>query len=383
MGRAEVGTVGGVKRPVVLALAFAVACTSSPSEPAPRTSASPPGATATATPAASPGPSASPLPTSFGGADVAWPRTVESTPAPPALGAVITKRDARTSAGTTLARFLTLPRIGGTNESPLVLTPCGNRVTLSSADVTFVAPSKPGRKALKDVLVLVDPGHGGPFQLGALAPNGDQEKERNLQISLELHRMLHERGMATVVMTREWDFEATLEFRTALADALRADAAISVHLNSSPDGARATPGTETFGSTADGVGRRFAGLVYEHVRRYTQTLPGPWVGDRDAGAKYRLGKDGRDYYGLLRRSHVPFVISESLYISSPHEASLVARPEVRTGLANALANAVVEFTTGRGQGSGWVKPYPRPADPSTRDDHVCTDPSSSPLNGPR
>jgi N-acetylmuramoyl-L-alanine amidase len=372
-----------VKRPAVLALAFAVACTSSPSTPARRTTATPSSPpTASATPSRSASPSASPLPRSFGGANVTWPRTSESTPAPPALGAVITKRDARTSAGTTLARFLTLPRIGGTNDSPLVLTPCGNRVTLSSNDVTFLAPSKGGTH-VKDVLVLIDPGHGGPFQLGALAPNGDQEKERNLQISLELHRMLHERGMATVLLTREWDFEASLEFRTALADALRADAAISVHLNSSPDGARDTPGTETFGSTADGVGRRFAGLVYEHVRRYTQTLPGPWVGDRDAGAKYRLGKDGQDYYGLLRRSHVPFVISESLYISSPHEASLVARPEVRTGLANALANAVVEFTTGRGQGSGWVKPYPRPADPSTRDDHVCTDPTTSPLTAPR
>jgi hypothetical protein len=106
-----------------------------------------------------------------------------------------------------------------------------------------------------------------------------------------------------------------------------------------------------------------------------QTLPGPWVGDRDAGAKYRIGRDGRDYYGLLRRAHRPFVIAESLYISSAHEAALVARPEVRAGLGKAIASALVAFTETGANGSGWTTPYPRPPDPSTKDGHVCHDPS--------
>lgn len=315
------------------------------------------------------------MPTAFGGANVRWPRTTESTPAPPALGAVVTVRAARRSDGGTLASGLTLPRVGGTALAPRVLTPCGDSVTLLGRDVRAVPPGSGGALPKKggDVLVVIDPGHGGP-QRGAVAPNGDEEKLRNLQISLRLRDALKGR-VGRVVLTRERDFEATIEFRAALVDALRADAAVSVHLNSSPDGRRATPGTETFGSTADGTGRRFAGLVYEHLRRYTQTLPGPFVGDRDAGAKYRVGSDGRDYYGLLRRAHRPFVISEALYISSAHEASLVAKPAVRQGLADALAGALVDFTTSRGPGSGWVQPYARPADPSTRDGHVCRDPS--------
>ena len=361
-------------RPTLLALALAVACSSTDPTPAPAPTTTAPPAT-TASPVTS-APTASPLPTAFGGANVTWPASREATPAPPALGAVVTVRTARTSDGRTLAAGLTLPRVGGTAATPAVLTPCGRRVVLLATDVRAIPPSGGGSlpKDPGNVLVLVDPGHGGPSQLGAVAPNGDREKDRNLQISLELRRLLNGR-VGRVVLTRERDFEATLEFRTALADALRVDAALSVHLNSSPDGPRSTPGTETFGSTADGVGRRFAGLVYEHLRRYTQTLPGPFVGDRDAGAKYRIGKAGRDYYGLLRRSHRPFVISESLYISSAHEASLVARPEVRTGLATALANALVAFTTTRAPGSGWVRPYARPPDPGTSDGHACTDPS--------
>jgi N-acetylmuramoyl-L-alanine amidase len=307
------------------------------------------------------------LPQSFGGADVRWPTTAESTPVRPALGAVVTLRVTRGSTGGSLAAGLTLPRIGGTAAAPVVMTPCGRSVVLPSRDLRVVPPSG------DDVLVVLDPGHGGP-QLGAVAANGDREKDRNLQIAFEARSALAGR-VGRVVMTRERDFEATLEFRAALVDALRADAAVSVHLNSSPDGPRATPGTETFGSTADAAGRRFAGVVYERVRRYTQTLPGPFVGDRDAGAKYRVSAKNRDYYGLLRLAHRPFVIAESLYISNPHEASLVARPEVRAGLGGAIADALVAFTTGNDAGSGWVTPYDRPADPSGRDTHVCVDPA--------
>lgn len=307
------------------------------------------------------------MPQSFGGADVRWPTTAESTPAPPALGAVVTLRVTRGSNGGSLAAGLTLPRIGGTAAAPLVMTPCGRSVVLAARDLRAVPASG------DDILVVLDPGHGGP-QLGALAPDGDREKDRNLQIAFEARKALGGR-VGRVVMTRDRDFEATLEFRAALVDALRADAAVSVHLNSSPDGARTTPGTETFGSTADGQGRRFAGVMYERIRRYMQTLPGPWVGDRDAGAKYRVSAKNRDYYGLLRLAHRPFVIAESLYISSAHEASLVARPEVRAALGGAIADALVAFTTTNEPGSGWVTPYDRPADPSTRDDHVCVDPA--------
>ncbi|HVF04760.1 MAG TPA: N-acetylmuramoyl-L-alanine amidase [Frankiaceae bacterium] len=371
-----------MSRTTALAGAFVAlaACTSpgpgarpTPS-PAPTTTAAPATAAPTTVP---PTRTPSPLPTAFGGADVVWPRTSEQAAPPPALGAVVTRRVARHSGGGTLAAGLTLPRVGGTPLAPRVLTPCGRSVVLAAADVRAIPPSNGGAlpKKPRDVVVVVDPGHGGP-QRGAIAPDGDEEKVRNLQVSLLVRDALRGRA-GRVVLTRERDFEATLEFRAALVDALRADAAVSVHLNSSPDGPRKTPGTETFGSTADGAGRRFSGIVYEHLRRYVQTLPGPWVGDRDAGAKYRVGANGRDYYGLLRRTHRPFVISEAMYISSRHEAALVAKPEVRRGLAGALADALVAFTQTRAPGSGWVTPYRRPADPAPPDDGapVCVDPA--------
>ena len=364
-----------MRRTTALLLALTACSTPAPSgEPTPSATTTTP-APSPAASSPTPAVTASPLPQSFGGAGVRWPRTAETSAVPPPLGAVVTLRVARTSGGGTLAAGLTLPRIGGTAAAPRVMTPCGHEVVLLARDVRPIPPGSGGTlpKKPSDVLVVVDPGHGGP-QRGALSPGGDEEKVRNLQISFRVRDALRGR-VGRVVLTRERDFEATIEFRAALVDALRADAAVSVHLNSSPNGPRKTPGAETFGSTADGTGRRFAGLVYEHIRRYVQTLPGPWVGDRDAGAKYRVGRDGADYYGLLRRAHRPFVIAESLYISSRHEAALAAKPQVRTRLGEAIADALVAFTQTRSPGSGWVTPYRRPPDPSTRDGHVCRDPA--------
>ncbi|MDQ1711865.1 MAG: N-acetylmuramoyl-L-alanine amidase [Frankiaceae bacterium] len=352
-----------VKTAVPLAVLLAAACTSPAAPRAVPSTSPPPSSVAPTSPRPTPTPS---LPQSFGGEDVRWPRTAESTTAPRALGAVVTLRVARTGDGGTLAAGLTLPRTGGSAAAPVVMTPCGRSVALAARDLRVIAPSG------DDVLVVIDPSHGGP-QLGAVAPNGDREKDRVLQIALEARTALAGR-VGRVVLTRERDYEETLGFRAALVDALRADAAVSVHLNASPDGPRTTPGTETFGSTADGEGRRFSGVVYERIRRYLQTLPGPWVGDRDAGAKYRVSAAGRDYYGLLRLAHRPFVIAESLYLSSPHEAALVARPDVRRALGTAIADALVAFTTTAAPGSGWVTPYARPADPNSPDRHVCVDP---------
>jgi len=304
----------------------------------------------------------------------AWPRATRDA-APPALGAVETTKVAARSDGGTLAAGLVLPRVGGTAAAPTVLTPCGRRSTLRAADVKAIPPSAGGSLPRRpgDVLVVIDPGHGGRAG-GTHAPDGTPEKLRVLEIAREVRRSLAGR-VGRVVFTRDRDMDATLPFRVALADALRADVAVSVHLNAEPDVKHgATPGLETYASIAEPTGRRLAGVLYAHQRAYLDTLGGPWARDRDAGAKYRLGSDGRDYYGLLRRSHRPMAISESMFLSEPREASLVARADVRAGLGKAIADGIVAFTTARDPGSGWVTPYPRAADPGGGGS-TCVDPA--------
>lgn len=310
----------------------------------------------------------------YGGHGVRWPH-LSRDPAPAALGAVRTLARVERGDGGTLAAGLTLPRVGGSATTPVVLTPCGTRTTLRGR-LARLAPSTAG-----DVLVVVDPGHGGRAS-GTQAPDGTREADVVLDLSRRVARALQGR-VDRVVLTRERDLEAALGFRVALADALRADLALSVHLNAVPETTRSTPGTSTYASVADPAGRRAAGVTYAAVRHYLERWTpqvGRWAANRDSGALYRLGRDGRDYYGLLRRAHVTWVISESAYLSAPREAALLARADVRAGLAKALADAAVLITTpsaGKPEpGSGWRAPLPRPADPAgPRASGRCIDPA--------
>ncbi|HVB27570.1 MAG TPA: N-acetylmuramoyl-L-alanine amidase [Mycobacteriales bacterium] len=313
-----------------------------------------------------------PAATTFGGADVRWPLVARTTAAPPALGAELTVGTVRLAGGGALPAGLTLPRLGGTDAAPTVLTPCARTVTLLGRGFTPIPAAAPGQS-----YVVIDPGHGGSED-GTVAADGTREADRVLAIALLLRADLV--GHVTrVLMTRRTDQDTSLAFRVALADAVRASLAVSVHLNSHPDGPSTHPGTETFGSVADPAGRRAAGVLYEAERRYLDTLTpavhGRWVANRDAGALYRLGQHG-DYYFVLRASHVPWVISESLYLSDPREEVLLAEPSVRAGLAAAMGSGIREFLFGRDPGSGWRVPIARPADPPPPPGQdTCVDPT--------
>ena len=85
-----------------------------------------------------------------------------------------------------------------------------------------------------------------------------------------------------------------------------------------------------------------------------------WVGDTDAGAKYRLRADGAsDYYGLLRGSGVPSVIAEGAFISNRDEEQLLGTAEFRQAYARAVYRSLVRFLTTQDEGSGFTEPYPR------------------------
>ena len=321
-----------------------------------------------------PGPR-TPVPTTFG-AGPAWPRG-SNTAAPAAYGAVLTRATAAVRSGGTLAPDLLLPRLDNNDDSPLVMTPCGRQVRLRGTDVALVAPGSGGSlpKQARDVVVLVDPGHGGG-QDGAIGIDGSREADRVLALARQVASRADAR-LGRVYLTRNRDIEESLAFRVALGDSLRADVAVSVHLNAEPDGRLDRPGLETYGSLSNRAGRRLAGVLYEAQRRFLQRKPGPWVGDRDAGAKYRIGRRGGDYYGLLRRAHVPWVISESMFVTSAHDLALLDQPEFLAGLAGAIAGGIRSFATSRAPGSGWVRPYQRRSDPAPapRREPPCVDPA--------
>ena len=113
------------------------------------------------------------------------------------------------------------------------------------------APAGAKPAAAPAFVVVVDPGHGGE-QDGAYSPSGDREKDLVLEISRRLSVRLRKLG-GRVVLTRTGDIDVPLVNRATIANALRADLFLSIHLNSMPSAEqrRVRHGIETYFLSAD------------------------------------------------------------------------------------------------------------------------------------
>ena len=213
---------------------------------------------------------------------------------------------------------------------------------------------------LSQPAVVLDPGHGGD-EAGAVGATGLQEKEVNLDVAGRAAAMLNARGIPAL-LTRTSDYRASLPFRVQLADAAGTDLMISVHHNADPDGPLDKPGSETYYQFRSPASKRLAGLVYEEILRDLSKLPVGWVGDTDAGAKWRLNSSGGDYYGILRRSGetgITAVLAELAFVSNPAEERLLARRDVQEAEGEAVARGILRYLNTADPGSGYVEPYPR------------------------
>ncbi|MBI4608475.1 MAG: N-acetylmuramoyl-L-alanine amidase [Candidatus Rokubacteria bacterium] len=79
-------------------------------------------------------------------------------------------------------------------------------------------------------VIVLDAGHGG-HDPGAVGPNGLQEKEVVLDVTLRVAKMLEEGLGVKVAFTRTGDYFVPLRDRTAFANAQRADLFVSIHAN--------------------------------------------------------------------------------------------------------------------------------------------------------
>jgi N-acetylmuramoyl-L-alanine amidase len=104
------------------------------------------------------------------------------------------------------------------------------------------APSMPDR-ASGIRTIVVDAGHGG-HDPGATGPGGLQEKELTLDVARRLATILQDELGVKVVLTRTRDVFVPLRERTAIANRMKADLFVSIHVNAAPR-AMAT-GTETY-----------------------------------------------------------------------------------------------------------------------------------------
>ena len=227
------------------------------------------------------------------------------------------------------------------SDSYLVTTPCGNR-----GRVVWGIP-------ISEVDIVLDPGHGGEVETGAVGPNGLTEKELNLDIAKRTARELEERGI-TVVLTRTADYRIPLSTRAEIANLLVAQAIVSIHHNAPTANTSNNPGTEVF--IQDGVeeSARLGGILQEEVTEALSQFDDiTWSVATDAGAIVVLNDSGDNAYGMIRRPDMPAVLAELGYLSNPDEAELFETDHYRHVASQALADGIERWLTTDDPGSGF------------------------------
>lgn len=255
--------------------------------------------------------------------------------------------------------------LGLTESGYLVRTPCGHNAEVSEG--VFITGAR----------VMIDPGHGGPVDTGAIGPNGLIERDLNLTLSFAVIEELNGRGISAV-STRTGDYPTSLSVRSLLADDLGVEALVSIHHNAPTWALGSTPGSEVFIQSASvdsprADSARLGGLLYEEITAALATFDDVrWSRAAGAGVLRVLSSRGSDAYGMIVRPQVPAVLLEYGYLSNPSEAALFATDEYIEVAARATADAIDAYLHTDRPGTGFVQ-RPRIFDPQ-RAPSFCEDP---------
>lgn len=211
-----------------------------------------------------------------------------------------------------------------------ILTPCGYPARVDAGTPVY------------EVDVVIDPGHGGPVDTGAVGSNGLEEKQVNLEVGLAVQAELEERGIASL-LTRNADYPVPIRTRTTYSDLMGARALVSIHHNAPGANASEIPGVEIFVQDGSAESQRLGGLLYEASMETLSGFDVDWDRAPDAGVMTVLNSSGDDAYGMVRRPEAPSALVELGYIANPAEAELYATPEYAPTVAAAIADGIEAF----------------------------------------
>ena len=198
--------------------------------------------------------------------------------------------------------------------------------------------------------IVLDPGHGG-FDKGAISGYG-YEKDYALDLGRLLRPLLQAKGFR-VIMTRESDVFVPLEVRAQIANATHDSIFVSLHFNATdrdpiasgfeiysltPRGAPST--YEDWltqmsiniqnGTEADAASVELSSCIYHSLIGH--------IGEFDRGIK-------RARFAVLRLTKIPAVLVEGGFLTERGESRLIAKPEWRKRLADAICTGIDNFRT--------------------------------------
>lgn len=179
--------------------------------------------------------------------------------------------------------------------------------------------------------IFIDPGHGGPDP-GAKG-NGVTEEVVNLNVSLELARLLRQAGYDVMIYRTTSDENvlenknADLSNRAQMANNWGADYFISIHTNSSQN--PAAQGVEAYVYRLGGASERLGKSITNAVATE--------LGSRNRGVM-------QANFAVLRRTNMPAVLVELGYLTNATEALNLNSPAWQRAVAGAIFQGIVNYT---------------------------------------
>ncbi len=243
---------------------------------------------------------------------------------------------------------------------------------LGQSSTTAAALEAPGLEK-RDIVVVIDPGHGGKDP-GAIGARNVREKDVVLKISRELQRLLNDQPGYTAQLTRSDDTFIPLRTRTEIARKYNADILISVHADAFND--RRAHGASVYALSKSGATSETARWLA--AKENSSDLIGGTgsvtLGDKDAvlasvlldlsmtasmkasvhaggnilkslGSFAKLHKRSVEQAGfvVLKNPDIPSLLVETGFISNPAESGRLNTPAYQQKIAAAIAKGVHDY----------------------------------------
>ncbi|MEZ9719510.1 LysM peptidoglycan-binding domain-containing protein [Vibrio cyclitrophicus] len=251
----------------------------------------------------------------------------------------------------------------------------------ASKGTTTSTPSKPTVskdinqvKRQKDILIVIDPGHGGEDP-GSIGPSRKYEKNATLSISKKLAAQLNAVPGIKTRLTRNADYFVNLNRRVAIARENEAHLLISIHADAfttpQPRGgsvfvlntrranteiSRWIENKEKQSELLGGSGAAFTGniddknvnqtlldLQFSHSQKEGYKLATAILSEMGKVAKLHNSKPINTSLAVLRSPQIPSVLVETGFISNPKEEKLLFQRSHQDKLARAVTKAVVKY----------------------------------------
>ncbi len=234
-------------------------------------------------------------------------------------------------------------------------------------------PAPPVRVQRRDILIAIDPGHGGRDP-GAIGPGGTREKKVVLEIAQRLKRLIDAEAGMSAFLTRSDDRYLRLYQRISIARQRRADLFISIHAdaftNPRPRGASiymlSTRGASSTMASWLAESENKSDLIEPELNIPDQQLrqivfdmvhDAVLADSNEVGGKIlrELGQVGRLHshkveranFAVLRSPDIPSVLVETGFISNPEEERLLNTSSHQQKIAEAILQGIQSYRNAR------------------------------------